>query len=224
MQSLWAAGFYYLDPAFMTLLTKTSILWVAAFSLVVFPEERPLARSYRFWLGCLLSLTGVAGVLYFHEGFSATGTLVGIVIALAEAFTWAVYTLSVRIAFRGVDSRCSFSVISLYTTVGLWGCSLFLGKPSLVVGIGWNAWMAVVISAVTSIALAHVLFYVAIQRIGTTLPVLVVLAQPFAVFGLSSLIFHEHLSDIQLLFGAVLLLGSGLSIWAQQHLKAEPAR
>ena len=37
MQSLWGAGFYYLSPAFMTLLTNTSILWVTGFSLAVLP-------------------------------------------------------------------------------------------------------------------------------------------------------------------------------------------
>ncbi|HOV76665.1 MAG TPA: DMT family transporter, partial [Sedimentisphaerales bacterium] len=51
MQSLWAAGFYYIGPAFMTLLSKTSVLWVTGFSLIVFREERPLIRSPRFWAG-----------------------------------------------------------------------------------------------------------------------------------------------------------------------------
>ena len=33
MQSLWAAAFYCVGPAFMVLLTKTNIFWIAAFSL-----------------------------------------------------------------------------------------------------------------------------------------------------------------------------------------------
>jgi drug/metabolite transporter (DMT)-like permease len=219
MQSLWGAGFYYISPAFMTLLTNTSILWVTGFSLIFFPGERPLLRSPRFWLGLLLSLAGLAGVLYFKKDFAAVGTRIGIAIALAEAFMWAVYTISVKIALRDIDSRSGFSVISLYTTAGLWICAVLLGHPERAVDMNAHAWAAIVVSGVMSIALAHVLYYAAIRRIGTTIPMLVVLSQPFLVFSMSSVIFHERLNALQLLSGVVLLLGSASSIWAQQHLR-----
>ncbi len=224
MQSLWGAGFYYISPAFMTLLTNTSILWVTGFSLIFFPGERPLLRSPRFWLGLLLSLTGVAGVLYFKKDFAAVGTRTGIAIALAEAFMWAVYTISVKVALRDIDSRSGFSVISLYTTVGLWICAILLGHPERAVDMSVPAWAAIVVSGILSIALAHVLYYAAIRRIGTTIPMLVVLSQPFIVFSMSSIFFHERLNALQLLSGVVLLLGSASSIWAQQHLRITPAR
>jgi drug/metabolite transporter (DMT)-like permease len=222
MQSLWAAGFYYLGPAFMTLLSKTSILWVTGFSLIVFREERSLVRSPRFWLGLLLSLAGMVGVIVFKDDFAATGTLTGIVIALAQAFMWGVYTISVRIAFQDVDPRVSFSIMSIYAAVGLSVCAFLFGDPSQVLALDLRGWIVVVISALTAIALGHVLYYTAIRRIGTMIPVLLILAQPFVVFSLSSVLFEERLNGIQLLFGGVLLTGSGLSVWAQQHRQAEP--
>ncbi|MCU0914194.1 MAG: DMT family transporter [Planctomycetes bacterium] len=218
MQSLWGAGFYYISPAFMTLLTNTSVLWVMGFSLLLFPQERPLMRSPRFWLGLALSLTGVLGVLYFKKDFAAVGTWVGVAIALAEAFMWGVYAISVKIALRDIDSRTGFSVISLYTTVGLWICAVLVGRPQQALHLGLEAWAAVVVSAITAIALAHVLFYAAIRRIGTTIPTLLVLTQPFIVFSMSSVIFHEQLNAMQLLAGGILLIGSASSISAQQHL------
>jgi drug/metabolite transporter (DMT)-like permease len=224
MQSLWAAGFYYLDPAFMTLLSKTSVVWVAAFSLLVFPDERPLVRSPRFWLGFLLSITGVSGVLYFSGGLASHSRLLGIAIALTQAFTWGVYTISVRIWVRGINSRLSFSVISIYTMVGLWVCAWLFGTPAQALDLGFGGWVAVVVSAILAIALGHVFYYTAIQRIGATIPMLVILAQQFAVFGLSSIFFHERLNGMQLLSGVVLLLGSASSIWAQQHLRMAPTR
>ncbi len=222
MQSLWAAGLYRLDPGFMTLLTNTSILWVTSFSLVLFPQERRLIRSPRFWLGLNLSLAGLFGVLYFKEDFSATGTRLGIAIALAEAFMWGVYIVSVKIALRDIDSRSGFSVISLYTTIGLWLCAALLGRPAQALHLGVRPWTAVVVSAITAIALAHVLYYAAIRRIGTTIPMLVVLSQPFIVFSMSSIFFRERLNALQLLSGVVLLLGAAASIWAQQHLQPQP--
>jgi drug/metabolite transporter (DMT)-like permease len=222
MQSLWAAGFYYLKPAFMTLLTSTSVLWVTSFSMVFFPEERSLMRSPRFWLGLGLSLTGVLGVVYFKADFTTAGMRIGIAIALAEAFMWGVYAVSVKVALRDIDSRSGFSVISLYTTVGLWLCAAFLGDPGHALGMGVGAWAAIVVSAILSIALAHVLFYAAIRRIGATIPMLMNLSLPFIVFGISRFVFHEQLNGMQLLSGVVLLLGSASAVWAQQHLRAAP--
>jgi len=49
MQSLYAAAFYYIGPAFMALQMKTNIIWIAGFSLIFFSEERALIKSKRFW-------------------------------------------------------------------------------------------------------------------------------------------------------------------------------
>ena len=83
---------------------------------------------------------------------------------------------------------------------------------------GWQ-WACVVISGVMCIALGHVLYYAAIKRIGATIPSLVILSQPFAVLAISHVVFEESLNVFQLASGAVLLAGSALAIWAQQHLR-----
>ena len=223
MQSIWARAFYYIAPGFLVLLSKTSILWVAGFSLLFFRDERPLAGSRRFWVGLLLSLAGVFGVLYFQEDFSAAGTVIGIIIALVTGFMWAVYTLSVKVSLHDIDSRCGFAVISLYTVAGLWVGAVAFGAPQECASMGLRPWIATVFSAIVAIALAHVFYYTAVKRIGATIPMLVILAQPFVVFSISSVVFHERLGTLQLLSGVVLLAGSGLSVWAQQHLRTRPA-
>jgi drug/metabolite transporter (DMT)-like permease len=219
MQSLFAYAFYYIGPAFMVLLTKSSIIWIASFSLIFFPEERTLVKSKRFWSGLALSAMGVIGVLYYKEDFAAAGTLTGIVIALAMAFMWAVYIVSARIAFKDIDSRHGFSVISIYTVGGLFLLALLFGELGDCVKMGAWQWACVVISGATAIALSHTLYYAAMKRIGATIPALVMLAQPFIVLAISYVVFGESLNAFQLLFGAALLAGSGLAIWAQEHLK-----
>lgn len=219
MQSLWALAYYYIGPAFLVLLSKTSILWVAGFSLIFFANERPLLRSRRFWLGLVLSAVGVFGVLYFKEDFAATGMQIGIIVALLTAVMWAVYIVSAKVAFRDIDSRSGFAVITIYTVVGLWVCALLFGKPAEARDLGLRPWGAVVFSGITAIALGHVFFYAAIKRIGATIPSLVILAQPFVVFSISSVVFHERLNVLQLVFGTLLLAGSALAVWAQQHLR-----
>jgi len=219
MQCLWAGGFYYIGPAFMVLLTKTSIVWVAVFSFILFADERALVRSKRFWLGLALSAIGVVGVMYYKEDFAATKTIIGIIIALATAFAWAIYTISVKIAFKDIASHHGFSVISIYTTAGLFVLALLFGRIGECVTMGSWRWACVVISGVTAISLGHVLYYVAIRRIGATIPALVILSQPFIVLAISNIVFGESLNTTQLFFGVALLIGSALAIWAQQHLK-----
>ena len=219
MQSLWAAAFYYIDPAFMVLQAKTNIIWIAGFSLIFFSEERALAGSKRFWIGLTLSVVGLIGVMYHEVELAEAGIITGIIIAQAAAFMWGVYTISVKIAFRDIDSRSGFSVISIYTVAGLAVSALLFGKVETAAQMGAWQWTCVVISGITAIALAHTLYYVAMRRIGATIPALVILAQPFIVLAISYVVFGESMNIFQLLFGIVLLIGSALAIWAQQHLK-----
>lgn len=219
MQSLYAGAFYYIGPAFMVLLAKTNVIWIAGFSIIFFPDERPLAKSKRFWFGMILSAIGVLGVMYFKEDFATLRTMTGIILAFAMAFMWAVYTISVKIAFKDIDSSHGFSAISIYTVAGLFILALIFGSPSDCVRIGLLQWGCVIVSGVLCIALAHVFYYAAIRRIGATIPALVILVQPFTVLAISYFVYGESLNLLQLLFGIVLLAGSALAIWSQQHLK-----
>lgn len=219
MQSLWAAAFYYIGPAFMVLQTKTNIIWIAGFSLIFFSEERALVKSKHFWIGLTLSVIGLIGVMYNEVELEEAGIITGIIIAQAAAFMWGVYTLSVKIAFRDIDSRSGFSVISIYTVAGLAVSALLFGNVQTAGQIGAWQWACVVISGITAIALAHTLYYAAMRRIGATIPALVILAQPFIVLAISNVIFGESMNIFQLFFGVILLIGSALAIYAQQHLK-----
>jgi drug/metabolite transporter (DMT)-like permease len=218
MQSLWAAAFYYLDPAFMNLLARSSIIMIAAFSLVFFPDERPLIRSPRFWLGAALSVIGIVGVMLAEPDFGSRTTVTGIIITLACAFMWALYTIAIKVSFRQTDSRIGFSIMSIYTVAGLCILALLFGRPADCLEMPPFPWFCVIFSGVTSIALSHVLYYTAIRRIGATIPALTMLATPAFVFAISSVAFHERLTALQIIFGLILLAGSALAIYSQQHL------
>ncbi len=219
MQSCWAAAIYYIKPAFMNLLSKSSIIWIAGFSLIFFANERGLVKSKRFWLGMGLSLIGIVGVLLCKEDFAVTRTLSGIVLALTAAFLWGVYTVSAKVAFKDIDSRSGFSVITIYTVAGLCVLCVILGRPQDCIKMGARPWAYVVISGLLSIAFSHVLYYAAMRRIGATIPSLVLLSTPFTVLAISNVVFDESLNGFQWLFGMILLTGSALAIWAQQHLR-----
>lgn len=218
MQCLWAAAYYYIDPAFMYLLSKSTIIWIAGFSLIFFADERVLVRSVRFWLGMAMSVGGVIGIMVFKKDFTAAGTLTGIVITLLSGAAWAVYTILVRIFFRDIDSRNGFSVMSIYTAAGLGTLALIFGRVQDSFSMGAAPWVYVAVSALMSIAFSHVLYYAAIRRIGATIPSLALLATPFLVLAISYVVFGETLNAFQWVSGIILLSGSGLAVWAQEHL------
>ena len=123
------------------------------FSLVYSADERPLVKSVRFWLGIILSIAGLIGVVVLEGGFTARATIVGTALMLAAGITWAVYSLAIRILFKDVDSRVSFTVVCLYTTAGLAVAALVFGEPGQLFGLTAGPWACMIISAVLSIAL-----------------------------------------------------------------------
>ena len=219
MQSFWAAAFYYLNPGLMVLLAKSSIIWIAGFSFIFFPDERPLLKSKRFWTGFLLTLCGIIGVMLFKQDFAAKGNLIGIILVISAAMFWAAYTITAKIAFKNTNSIVGFSVVSIYTAVILAILAFIFGRPADCLSMGSTPWACVIISGITAIAFSHTMFYAAIKRIGATIPSLILLTQPFFILLASRIIFSETLNIWQCLFGFILIIGAGLATWAQQHLR-----
>lgn len=218
MQTLWAAAFYYIDPGFASLLATTAFLWVIILSIIFFADERRLLGNRLFRLSILLSVVGLAGVMLFHPAFMQSYTKIGIAIVLLYGLIWGFYAVAVKIAFRGIDSRTGFSVVSVYTVVGLFVLTLFIGKPQKCLEMPLAGWAVAVVSGVTGIALGHVLYYTSIRRLGSTTPSLVQLAQPFVVAVISYFVFSEALNPLQWVFGILLVAGSASAILAEKNL------
>ncbi len=217
-QILYTTAFYYIEPALMSLLVKTSLIWIIVFALLLFPDERSLLRSRLFWVGLPLCVIGVIGVMVFKEGFTVKGTAVGILLTLACGLSWGAYTVSVRYFFREVDSRTGFAVIAVYTTVGLLVLALIFGRPQQGLHMPLRAWTAVVGSGLLGIAIGHVFYYVAIKRVGATISALFMLITPLGVYAVTSYLFGEILGVKQWIAGAVLLSGAALVLWSQRSL------
>ena len=69
-----------------------------------------------------------------------------------------------------------------------------------------------IISAVTCISLAHVLYYVAIRKVGVALSQTLQLICPAGALGLSAFFFGERLTPIQLWSAGLLLFGAFLAM------------
>jgi len=218
-QSFWAATLYYLDPALASLILESSVIVVATFSIIVFPDERNLIKSPAFIIGFSLALIGVTGIIIFKPGFAQSRSIVGFILALCSSLTWAAYTLSIKIKMRNIDSRSAFAVISLYTVIPLALLAFIFGKPAIALHIPLIAWLIIIVSAIFAMALSHVLYYSAIKRIGATIPAIALLAIPFVVLAASYFLFSEKLNTPQCLFGLTLIAGAATAIFAQNKTK-----
>ena len=216
MQTFWAFSYYYLNPAFMNLMSQSSVLWITLFSFIIFAEERALLARATFWMGLIFSLSGLAGVILSGRNFRVEGTTIGVLLTLSSSLTWALYVISARIAFRRTPSEQGFAVICLYTVAGLFATALIFSHPFRNLPAEPGPWLYVLISAIVPIALAHVSYYASMKRIGSTVPALILLALPFLVLPQSILVFHEPFIPAQWLWGLVLIAGCVCSILSQR--------
>jgi DME family drug/metabolite transporter len=132
------------------------------------------------------------------------------------------YGVSVRYAMGGLHPLIAFGVISAYTSVFLLLMAP-LGEPSALVRLPVFAWLILVVSSLLGVAIAHGLYYFSVQRIGVAITSLTLAATPFVSALVSRIVFEERFTPVQWAGGLVLLGGSSLALWSQQHLPRGPS-
>jgi drug/metabolite transporter (DMT)-like permease len=135
---------------------------VALLTAALGHEHIPITR----WIGAMISLLGIYVVV--RGSGAAGGTTLGNVLAIAAMVCWAIYTVGARPLLE----RRSPLVIT--------GYSMAIGSVAYV-PIAWSdlrslawaevpaaAWIAVVLSALLALFVAYMIWYTAVQTIGST--------------------------------------------------------
>jgi drug/metabolite transporter (DMT)-like permease len=204
---------FYMGPGVYTIFTRASVIFTALLALAFFPEERHVIRQWQFQLGTLLGLIGAFGVVWFQPGWqSGHIALPGLFIAFTATFCWALYGILVKRPSAQLGSIRSFGLISLITSALLLPLTCTFGKIGTPFHAGWHVNLILIISAISCITLAHVLYYVAIHKIGVALAQTLQLLCPAGALALSAWIFGERLTHAQIWSAAVLLFGAFLAM------------
>jgi drug/metabolite transporter (DMT)-like permease len=214
---------YHMGPGVYAIFGRSTVIFTALLALIFFPEERGIIRQWQFQVGTILGLIGAVGVICFQEGWEA-GTLRwhGFAIAFLASFCWALYSVLVKRPSARLGPIRSFGVISFITSALLLPLTILFGKIATPLEVGARVNIILIISAVTCISLAHVLYYVAIRKVGVALSQTLQLICPAGAMGLSALFFGERLTPPQLWSAGLLLFGAFLAMRVKPA-GAEPA-
>jgi drug/metabolite transporter (DMT)-like permease len=213
---------FYMGPGVYAIFTRSSVIFTALLALIFFPEERYVIRQWQFQVGTLLGLIGAFGVIWFQASLH-TGhiPLAGLLIAFTATFCWALYGIFVKRPSAQLGSIRSFGLISFITSTLLLPLTLLFGKIDTPLQVGTSVNLVLIVSAVSCITIAHVLYYVAIREIGVALAQTLQLLCPVGALALSAWIFHERLTQAQLWSAAVLLVGAFLAMKTKPAATAE---
>lgn len=202
----------YMGPGVFSIFMRSTVIITAVLVLVFFPDERWIVRQWQFVVGTLLGLAGAIGILWFQPGVRAAHLpIAGAVMAVLASGGWSLYSVLVKRPSAQLGPVRSFAVISAVTSVLLLPLTLLFGNIAtpLHVNLGVNS--VLILSAVTCISIAHVLYYVAIRELGVALSQTLQLLCPLFALALSAWIFGEKLSAPQLWCALLLLAGAFLA-------------
>ena len=215
---------FYMGPGVYAIFTRSSVIFTALLALAFFPEERGVIRQWQFQAGTFLGLIGAFGVIWFQAGWqSGHIALRGLIIAFTATFCWALYGVLVKRPSARLGSIRSFGLISFITSMLLLPLTCLFGKIDTPLHAGSHANIMLIISAVSCITLAHVLYYVAIREIGVALAQTLQLLCPAGALALSAWIFGERLSHAQLWSAVILLAGAFLAMRTKPIATTETA-
>src|SRR5882762_1651631 len=215
---------FYMGPGVYAIFNRSSVIFTALLALAFFPEERHIIRQWQFQAGTVLGLIGAFGVIWFQSsGQDRHIALPGLIIAFTATFCWALYGVLVKRPSAQLGSIRSFGLISFITSILLLPLTCALGKIDTPLHAGAHVNLLLIISAVSCITVAHVLYYVAIREIGVALAQTLQLLCPAGALALSAWIFGERLTHPQLLSATVLLLGAFLAMRTKPIATAETA-
>jgi drug/metabolite transporter (DMT)-like permease len=175
-------------------------IFAGIFGLVL-GTERPTGG---FWLAALVSAMGV-GLVAAGSGGALSTDLVGILLGVATAATWAAYSVIVAPLMRTYSpSRMSAVVIP-----GAWVVIALVGIPQTADqdwSLGWEIWALLAFATIGPLVVTNVLWFRAVHRIGANRATLAANLEPFVAAVLAVILLSEPLGWLQIAGGVLIAL------------------
>jgi drug/metabolite transporter (DMT)-like permease len=160
--------------------------------------------------GLVFSIIGLVLVL----GFTVAGlNLTGAALALGAAFVYAVYILVSNRVLGSVSPLLGSSIIAS-------GACITYGSIGLIQGFTFNltiaTWLSIAGIAVFSTVIAILAFFVGLKKVGPTTASIVSTLEPVMTVGLAYIFLGEHLSFVQAIGAACVVIGAIFAAWPRK--------
>jgi drug/metabolite transporter (DMT)-like permease len=204
-QMLFIGGLARTSVANSSLLLATTPVVIAIASAALGRER--IGRWH--WIGGAISLTGIYLVVGFGAGLSSH-TLIGDLMVAGGVGCWTVYTLG---AGRLMERHSPLGVTGLSMIIGtIIYLPVMSGK---IAAVEWSAlstatWLKILYSAVFALVVAYMIWYAAVQRIGSARTSVYSNTIPIFALAVAAIWLGEPVGVRKLLGAALVLAGVGL--------------
>ncbi|WML42826.1 EamA family transporter [Neobacillus sp. PS3-40] len=205
--TLYFTAVKYIPASLAALLLYLYPIFVAILSFFVNKEK----LSKKIVLAIALSIVGIILVLGSPKGHIS---LIGILFASAAAVVYSIYIVIGDRVTKQISPMLTCAFISLFSAASLFMGGIFTHTLSFHFGkIGWV--MAVCVAFFCSVV-AMFTFFAGMNIIGPTKASILSMVEPVVTFILSTILFQEKMSVLQLIGGIVVLLGAILVVLARE--------
>ena len=182
------------------------------------------ALAGAFWIGALMTFAGVGLVAAAASG-GLGSSLGGDLIAIATAFTWAAYTVSIRPLMRRYSPYRISALVLAIGWVPLAALALAsgqLGNESF--SFGWKVWLGFGYAVVGPLFLTNILWFTAIDRVGPSRAALFGNLQPFFAVFFALVLLGESLHALEIAGGVLIFAGIAYErVWRRAPARAPTA-
>ena len=147
-----------------------------------------------------------------------SGQATGVLFATIAALSWTAFTFSMKMALRGAPVLKAAAAVNGLNALFVSAVSLLFLPPAAFVPEGAGTAVHILLAGILHIGLARLFFYTAIQRLGPSRAIPVVMSYPIVTALLAAFMIGEGIT-LRILAGLLLLL-AGITI----IVRAEPAR
>jgi drug/metabolite transporter (DMT)-like permease len=171
----------------------------------------------RFWSGALLSFAGVS-LVAIGSGDEVSGSLVGALLGVLAAATWAGYSMLITPLMRRYSASRISTLVLGATCVPL----TLTAVPQLADqdwSLGWVVWPLVVFATLGPLVATNVMWFRSLDRIGPARATLAANLQPFVAALVAVVLLSETLGLLEVAGG--LLIATGI-VAARRRVAATP--
>jgi drug/metabolite transporter (DMT)-like permease len=204
-QLIFLAGLARTSVANSALLFGCTPVAVAILASLAGHERLTVTR----WLGATLSLVGVYAIVG-HGASISSATLLGDVLVFGGMLCWSAYSVMAQPMLK---RHSPLVVTGVTMTIGTVLFLVVAAGPMTATdwsAISLTSWLLMSASSLFSLAFAYIIWYTAVQQIGSARTAVYSNLTPIVAMVVAALSLGEHISMRQI-FGAVLIL-SGIAV------------